>query len=311
MAQKFWRKKVLLAKTETTYGTDATPTGAANAILCTNVSLTPLEAQEVGRELDTPYLGAQPDILVGRHSSLSFEVELAGSGTAGTAPAWGPLMIACGFAETVMAASKVDYDPVSSGFGSVTLVLNIDGTQHRLLGARGNVQLRAGAGQIPKLAFSFRGLFTTPTATALPTPNFGAFKDPVPVTDGNTPNFSLNGVSLVMSEFEIDMGNEVQGRFLVNQEMIALTDRRPSGRCNVEMPDLAAFNPYTLAGPPAQLVALAMTHGTTAGGIVELAAPKVQVGKPGLSQSQGVTHYALPLKLVPDQGNDELRITVK
>lgn len=28
MSQRYWNKKVLLAKTETTYGTDAAPTGA-------------------------------------------------------------------------------------------------------------------------------------------------------------------------------------------------------------------------------------------------------------------------------------------
>ena len=40
------RKKLILLKTETTYGTDASP-GATNAMLASNVSITPLEAETV------------------------------------------------------------------------------------------------------------------------------------------------------------------------------------------------------------------------------------------------------------------------
>ncbi|NTT88503.1 hypothetical protein HS053_21670, partial [Tabrizicola sp. SY72] len=45
----FWRLQALLAKIETVYGTDPTPTGAANAILAEDVRVMPMEGQDVTR----------------------------------------------------------------------------------------------------------------------------------------------------------------------------------------------------------------------------------------------------------------------
>lgn len=309
---RLWSKKALLVKTETTYGTDATPTGGANAVLATNVQITPMEGQEVSRDLEQPYLGAQPTVIVGRHVSMTYEVELASSGTLGTAPAWGPILMACGFGETVTAGASVAYSPISTGFTSVTKYLNIDGVNHVALGGRGSVTIRANAQQIPKLVFTFKGLYLAPAETTLPTVDFSAFKDGIPVTDTNTPTFQLNGVDLAMSEFELDMANQVEGRFLVNQERVVIVNRKPTARCNVEAPGLGAFNPFALAGPPATYVPLLLTHGVGAGNVVEVASPRLQIGRPTYTQVQGITHYQLPLVPLPtDAGNDEVTITVK
>ena len=53
-----WKTKIILAKTEVTYGVDPTPTGAANAVLCTDVSLNPMDGQDISRALELPYRGA-------------------------------------------------------------------------------------------------------------------------------------------------------------------------------------------------------------------------------------------------------------
>ena len=42
---------------------------------------------------------------------VTFEVEMAGSGTAGTAPAFGPLLKACGNSETIVTDTSVTYAP--------------------------------------------------------------------------------------------------------------------------------------------------------------------------------------------------------
>src|SRR5690606_13420387 len=100
-ARKF-RNVVLLAKVETTKGTSASPTAASNAMLPVGeVSLTPVDAERVPRNVIRGYYGA-PDALVGSTwMRLGFSVEAASSGTAGTAPAWGALLQGCGFTETV------------------------------------------------------------------------------------------------------------------------------------------------------------------------------------------------------------------
>src|SRR6478609_9020449 len=93
------RKTLLLAKIQTAAGTDPVPTGAANAILLRNVTATPLSAEFVERALLRPYMGNSGQIATTQYAQIEGEVELAGSGTGGKAPAWGPLLRACGFSE--------------------------------------------------------------------------------------------------------------------------------------------------------------------------------------------------------------------
>ena len=66
MAARYHRNTAILAKIEATYGTDATPTEAANALLVSNVSINPLNAQNVSRDLIRPFLGGseqQPETI--------------------------------------------------------------------------------------------------------------------------------------------------------------------------------------------------------------------------------------------------------
>ena len=55
MAPIYWRSKILLAKIESTYATDPTPSGAANGILATDIRLTPMDGNDASRELETPF----------------------------------------------------------------------------------------------------------------------------------------------------------------------------------------------------------------------------------------------------------------
>lgn len=95
----------LLVRVETTEGTDAVPTGAANAVLLRgNPSLSPLEMTEDQRNIILPYFGNQGSMPSAAFGKLDYEFELAGSGTAGTAPAYGAILRACGVSETITAA---------------------------------------------------------------------------------------------------------------------------------------------------------------------------------------------------------------
>ena len=99
------RKRILLAKIETTYGTDSSPV-AANAMLIRNLDMTPLDAEIVSRDLVRPYFGNYDQIIASQKVGLTFEVELQSSGTAGVAPSYGPLLRACGLSETTTAAGQ-------------------------------------------------------------------------------------------------------------------------------------------------------------------------------------------------------------
>lgn len=300
------RKKVLLAKIETTYGTDPTPTGAANAVLVRNFSATPQEADFVDRDLVRPYLGRSEQLPAGIRAILEFEVELQASGTAGTPPAWGTLMRACGHSETIVASTSVTYAPISSAFESATFYFNVDGVLHKLTGARGTWSLSMKIKEIPTLKFTFTGIYNTVTDTAAPAPTYTPWKDPLPVTNINTTPFTLHSFAAVMSELTVDMAGAIAHRTLVGgAEAVLITDREPQGSITIEATTIAAKDWWTIARN-ATKGALAITHGLTAGNKVQFNGPNVQLTKPSYTELDGVQMLQMGMNLVPSTaGNDE------
>ncbi len=242
-----WRKRTILAKTESSYGQDATPTGTANAILVSELTITPLEGETVQRDLVRPYLGNEQQIHVGTHVSVEFMVEVAGAGVAGDPPAYAPLLTACGLAETIDAGIDVQYDPVSANEASASLYVTVDNALHKMLGARGSVALQLDANGIPHYRFRFLGLWVDPAQAAPPATDFSAFQEPLPASSANTPAFTLHGVSAALRALTLDLAVDVQHRALVGSERVEITDRRPGGSITIEAPDLASHNHFTAA----------------------------------------------------------------
>ncbi|PKR55477.1 phage tail tube protein [Thalassospira marina] len=303
-----WRKTVILAKLETTYGTDATPTGAANAIQVSEATVTPLAGEELDRGLMRETLGSSPSIPVGSHVTCEFTVEIAGSGTAGTAPAFGPLLRACAMAEVIDAGVSVAYNPISEDEESASIYFHRDGNLFKLIGARGNVTAELNSNALPVLKFSFTGLWTEPASAALPTTDFSGFIPALPVNNANTPTFSLHGYAAVMTAFTFNLGNTINHRDRVNSEEVKFSDRKMSGSATFEEPAIATKNFYALA-KNATLDALQLVHGTNAGNIVTIDMPKVQLKTPSQSNEDGTVLLAVALTPTPDAGDDEITLT--
>jgi hypothetical protein len=305
-----WRSKTLLAKIETNYGDDALPSPAANAILAVDVQITPMEGSDVSRNLETPYLGAQGTVPTELHAKLSYKVELSTSGAAGVAPAWGPLLRACAVAEVIDAGVSVTYNPVSDDHESLTQYLWIGETRYALIGARGNCMISVSAQGIPYLEFEFTGLFTQPAETARVTPTLGAFTKPKVATNQNTPGFEIDSTEFVMRSFKLDLGNQVENRFLIGSEGVLITDKSEGVEATVEALPLTTFNPFALAEAQTA-VALGLVHGTGAGNVSTLNAPTAQIQRPqGLEDAQGIKEWPLRFVPTPVVGNDQWTLTL-
>jgi len=310
-AAKYWRKKTFLFKIETTYGVDAAPTAALNAILATDFKFQPMEGSDVARDLDLPYLGAQGTIPNELHAKFSFKVELAPSGTAGTAPAWGPLLRACACAQVVNAGVSVVYNPITDNHESGTLKLYIDGILFQSLGVRGNAKITVNAQGIPYLEFEMTGLFVQPSDATTTAPTLTAFQKPRVVSMTNTPTFTINAVALVMRSFELDLGNKVEPRFLVGAEAILITQREDMIKTQVEAQPLSAYNPFALAAAQTA-VPVNLVHGTGAGNIATLNAPTAQMQRPqGAESAQDIMEWQNSLMLLPSgAGNNQWTLTL-
>jgi len=228
-----FRKKYILAKIESTYGTDPTPV-AGDAVLTKNLQINPQQGNRVNRDLDRSTIGNDPEIATSRYTTISFDVELAGAGAAGTAPAYGSLLRACGFSETINVGTDVQYDPVSASFESITLYYYHDGELHKITGARGTVSFDLSRDNIPMMSFTFTGLHNDPAAPTPITPDTADFTTPIPVTDANTPTYTVDSFAAKAEAFTLDIANNVVYRNVVNAESVIISDRAPAGSISFE-----------------------------------------------------------------------------
>lgn len=302
------RKRLILAKAESTYGTDSTPAGT-DAVLVRNLDITPLSGDLVSRDLIRPYLGNYDQLIARTSVAISFEVELAGSGTAGTAPRFGAILKACGMSETIVASTSVTYAPVSSSFSSVSIYYNVDGVLHKLTGCRGNVTMNCAVGAIPTFNFEMTGIYNAPTDTAAPAVTYSAQATPLVFRQGNTSGFSFFSYSGVLQSVDFNLANSIIYRELVGgTKETLITDRKPAGTVMIEAPTIAAKDFFT-AALGTSTGNLTFLHGTTAGNRVTFTASQVDVLNPTYQDQDSVMMLSVPYVATPTtSGNDEYSI---
>ncbi|MBL4801955.1 MAG: hypothetical protein JKY45_08675 [Emcibacter sp.] len=302
-------QKLIASKIEAVYGTDSAPVGA-NAIATRNLSVTALEVDKLERNLDTGNLGNQGSANVNKRTKHTFEVELAGAGGAGDVPGYGVLMRACGFSEIITAATDVVYSPVSSGYESVSEYFDLDGILHSLLGGRGNVKFNINSGEYPFMNFDMTGLYVPPADGNIVGADFSAFKAPEEVNNTNTITASFFGLSVIMKSLNVDMANVIKYRNLVGQEAVRLSNRKPSGQIVIEAPTLAQkdFFAEAVGNTTGGLI---VTHGSAAGKIIQLEAPKVEIDAPTYSEDEGITMMTIGFRPLNVTTDDDVKLTIK
>ena len=312
-------RAVVLAKVETTSGTDAVPTGSANAIQVMDLQITPLDAKNIDTNFITSYFGGAGQLVGTASVKCSFSVLLAGSGTAATAPAWGALLLGCANAETtgLITPDRVEYLPATNSLKTLTIYYYDDGLLHKLLGVFGNVKLSAKSGEAPKLTFDFVGLDGGVTAATNATAVLTAWRTPPAVTKANVVDVNLgctysagalsSGTAYNSSGLTLDWGNSVAFAPLLTTEEVVLTDRNMTGSVSLNL--TAAQEVTMMTSVKANtLQSLGFVIGTATGNKIMLHMPSVQLINPKKEDFNGMRLIGFDLRVLPSSGNDELRI---
>lgn len=302
------RKRLILVKKEATYGTDSSPVGS-DALLVRNLDITPIEADLVSRDLIRPYLGNSPSLISNSRVSVTFQVELAGSGTLGTAPRYGAVLQACGMSETIAPSTSVTYAPVSALFSSATIYFNNDGVLHKATGCRGTFTINATVGQIPTIDFTMTGVYNAPTDTAAPSVTYADQASPLIFKEGNTSAFQFFSYAGCLQSVTFDIANSIVYRELVNcTKEVLITDRRPSGTVMIEAPALSVKDYFNIAQTETT-GNLTFLHGTTAGSRITFNAAQCDVSNPSYADQDGVQMLNIPYIAVPTTaGNNEVSL---
>ena len=306
------RKTWLLAKIESTEGTDPTPVGGSNAIQVTSVDITPIESDTIQADAMQGFLGnsTRGTVLANKRVSVSFSTELSGAGAAGTAPGYGPLLKSCGLSETVVSSTSVTYAPVSASFSSCTIYCFYDLTRHKITGARGTVTFNLVAGQIASADFQFVGIYNAPDSTDMSgTWTLANQAAGLEVNDTNITTATFHGVaSQRIESFDLALNNEVVYKETVSSKQSLIVNRAPGGTAVIEALDTATTD-YFAKAVAVSTGATDIILGASAGNIVRLKADQTDITGVSYGDTNGVRSLNVPYLALPTTaGNNEISL---
>lgn len=302
---------VLAGKAETTEGTAIALTGedANNLIMDPKFDA---DIPMFKRKFLNNSLSPQGQIATTRGSAIAFKLEVKGSGAAGTAPACGKYLKACGMKETVVAATSVTYTPESAlaNIPTMTIATYRDGLSKLMKGARGNLKYSAKAGEPGLFELEFVGVDVDVTDVAMPTPSGVESTIPFPLLSAN---FSIAAFQAFISQLQFDLGNTLERRGDINQSSgfisTLLTDREPKGSFDPE-DELVATHDFYGRWKNNTTGILTWKHGTVAGNIITFNVPKAQYTKIAESDRNGIATLNSDFLMQRNStaGDDELSI---
>lgn len=307
--------KMLLAKKEATYNIDAVPTSAANAILTRGFEYEPLVFDMLNRNLDIAARGALPGVPTNKRATFAFEFELQGSGAAGTAPPWMPLLEACGMAApvltaTVSAAQRMA--AINTAISSLSAYWWAGDQAHKALGCRGDItSIDFTAGAYPFIGVDFMGLVPAAawSVSAPPVPVLTAWREPIEFTTAAS-SFALNGFAAVLKSFKAKVNADVKLRNLVGTNYIQRGNHAMDVSILIEAPSFAAMNYLNTLNAGAR-IPVSITHGTVAGSIIQLDAPFLQFKKIKPVNDDDILMYQIDADMTINLGQDDITITAR
>ncbi|MBW5802047.1 phage tail tube protein [Halomonas elongata] len=306
------RKQTILVKIETTAGTDASPDGS-DRIYVAEIDVAPYEGDRRTLRRLRPDLGAQAELNAAPYVTATITVGAAGSGEVGTPPAYSALMRACGHSETITPDTSVEYAPIQEDWESCTIYYLQDGQQQKITGAKGTHNPNFTAGQEPTFQFQMIGLYNKPEAASPVTISALTQADEVPVNAANT-KLTVHGHQACADSLTMSGGNTVNHKNKIGCEKIAITDRETTGQINLEAPNIATKDFFAAVESHQGYTAgeVLLEQGKTAGNIIELAGPKVQLSNISYQDSDGEVHYQMDTRWLPgDAGEPEYTYTFK
>lgn len=311
---------ILLFKHEVTPGTNSTPVAGTDAVLIWVDDLKVKVSQKMAdRNIVTGAFGAADKLPYARRGVMTFTTDLQASGTLGTAPGWGKILLAAGFAETVTASARVDYLPASSSLKTATLSCEWNDRIVNLVYAVVDlVGLEVIAGQVPKLKWQATGLIDSVAAGQISAPALTAWKRPQAASTVNTTKISIGavtytagaitgGTQYTFKSLEINMGNVIEDPDLVGQETIGIYGRSPKAKVVLDAGATAhaAFLTDMNAGTAR---AFGLVHGSVSSYKVGIYAPNGVIDDMDDEENGQALLDVLSFALPPVSGNDELRI---
>lgn len=305
----------VLAKKEGTYGVDAAPTAAANGILTRNYSGKPVDMDRIERNLDTRVFGALASVPSNERRTMSYEVEIAGSGAAGTAPAWMELLEGCGMAAPILTVGQDAVQTFAAPGVNATSLSQYDhmsDQRRKAVGMVGTFSMDFTSGAYPFFGFTWMGLIPALTPFDKSAPgavDLTRWKQPLEVNLDNT-DVLLDGYAPALRSWRADAAVTTAMRNLVGKRYVRRGNHRLTSTAVIEAPDIQTKN-YIQSLRAGSLISFSVEHGVTAGNIVQAASAKVQITDITESNEDDTLMWTLSLLHTVEGGASDLTLTAK
>jgi len=214
----------------------------------------------VARPVIKGSMGPAHNVISKQSMQVDMEIELKGSGTAGTAPEYTPIFEACGLTPALVATTSVAFTPsgtIATLTNAVTLRVFYDGMLYEVTGCAGTLSVDMTIGNILVATVSLQGSYIAPTVAAISPIALAAmpYDASAPIV-GGTVDVINDGLAVAVAAFKMDTGNSIQEHFLTNGEhTFAVADRAPTLTLTKDS-----------VGTPAEWTALIANTATTVSG---------------------------------------------
>lgn len=302
----FERNQVVLVKIEPIAGIDAVPTGT-DAVLCDVVNPT-VDGKSLENSSVRNSISAQPKRFTSKTVKASISFKAKGSGTAGIAPEFGPLLQCCALKETVVdteGSEEVNYKPTSiaTEMKTVTIYIYKDGLLIKAVGCMGNLKFSGKYGDYAVFTADIEGIFAGVVDAVNPTATY----DSVEPIELKNEGFAFGDWSdAVAREFSFETGNTLVARGNINSATglmpYIVTARDPQWSSSIEAV-LEATNTFWEDYQSRDTVALSLMHGTVPGNIFGFAAPAANFDAPSFSSENSLNMYSLSGQLLEDDSD--------
>jgi hypothetical protein len=247
----------LLAKIESTYGTDPTPVAATDGVRVSERVWSTIAIEHVFLGQRNAAAGSlspiAPAARKGRKVTMEIAWEARGTGAAYSAsvlPEADPLFRACGTARTddfTAGSEIITYAQADTGLESCTIYAYAGNKLFKVVGCRGSIRWPVEVGGLGIIRFSMEGILTAaPTEVALPSVTYDAVIPPPAV--GMSLTVAAWSPDVLSAEFDqaatiarIDSANAADG--IVSFDISEVT---PVYNLSAKAPAISTYDPYTI-----------------------------------------------------------------
>lgn len=304
------REQGIFVEVEAAAGTPETLVGA-DALQVSNLTVNPVEnLRMIEREIIRSSFNPEKPVYGGALMSFQFDVELKGSGTAGTAPAFGDLLRACSMDETIVAVTSVTYNPLSdvSSQEACTIGFREGGNYRIATGCRGTFSIACPTGEYARITFNMTGRISSESTTAAPTPTFESTVPPAFL--GAT--FQIGGTAFPIESLNLDIQNSLaiapNPNLSDGYQLPRIVGRTTQGSMN---PEAELISTEDFIGDLRSGTSLAVQTGViggTAGNRWALSIPAAVYTEIGIGDREELLTYEITFRATDTDGTDDFSL---